>query len=109
KYHDANYAMEALSDLFLSTSISYEDPKRPIAATRIQPVIEKLVDSLHLHTVNMGREVEKLPDELEKLPKHYLAPFTFADAIHAIQKIHTTDILMRLEYSVTDLLSWIYH
>lgn len=109
KYHRVDYTAEVLSDLFVSTKIAHGDSRRTIAMARVRPVIDKIVDSIHLHTVNMGQGVAQLPGFVDSASKHYLAPFILAEAIVAIQQLSGKNIVVQMEVFVIDLFCWIYH
>lgn len=79
-----------------------------------------MVDSVALHSVNVGPElrssvlggVSPLPPELEKLSKHSILPDTLARAILQIQNISggdTSQWVLQMEYCAFNLLSWAYY
>lgn len=109
KYHSPTYAVEALCDLFASTSLKENDPRIPAVKAGIRPVISKAVDSVHLHTVNMGQGAQSLPAHIEALPKHYIADITLTGAIRTLQAMADSDILVQMNCSIIDLLDWIFH
>jgi hypothetical protein len=109
KYHPPSYAVEALCDLFVLTSLEENDARAPAMKARVRPVISKMVDSVHLHTTNMVQGTKPLPAFLEALPKHYLATFTLADAIRTLQSLDKSDLLMKMSCCVIELVDWTLH
>jgi hypothetical protein len=116
KYHDLSYATSAFCDLFLARHIDQLASIRPVWMARIRPVVLKVVESIALHVFNLGGGIDPLPDCLQELPHHFLAPSTLAEAIHTIQNLTDTvrktdglEILVKMEHCAIDLLSWTYH
>ncbi|KAF2195733.1 hypothetical protein K469DRAFT_699341 [Zopfia rhizophila CBS 207.26] len=109
KYHSRDYAVDALCDLFITTNLSKNDPRVPATDARVRPVITKLVDSLHLHTVNMGQRGEELPERLAVLPRHYLSGSVFAEVVNNIQRLAGSDILVKMQGCIIDILDWMFH
>jgi hypothetical protein len=109
RYHDASHVVDSLVDLFVGRMFPRSDPKHMVVAARTVPVIRKLVESIHLHTTNMGEGVSPLPDVLKALSKHFLSNWVFADAVSAIQRLSDQDVLIVMKYPIIDLLDWIYH
>lgn len=47
---------------------------REVYAARVYPVIDKMVDSIALHSVNIRNGLTELPNGLRELPRHYMSP-----------------------------------
>lgn len=109
KFYDMEYVRIMLTDLLLSSKLTETDTKRPAFQARIYPVISKLVESIALHTVNIGIGIEPLPTELENLPEHCLDPETMARMVVKIRGTPEAGVLVRSDHCHKDLLSWIYH
>lgn len=109
KYQSCEFIIETLCDLFASTTLTAGDPRELVLKARIRPVIAKVVDSIHLHIVNMGHGAQKLPHAIDTLPKHYLASFVLAGAIKAIRDRADGNILVFMNGCIVDLLDWIIH
>lgn len=109
KYHPPVYAVEALCDLFARANMKENDSRIPAVKARIRPVVSKMVDSLHLHTVNMGQGTQPLPACLESLPKHYLADFSLSDAISTLAGMGNSSIMVQMDCCIVDIVDWIYH
>ncbi|OCL11913.1 hypothetical protein AOQ84DRAFT_313088 [Glonium stellatum] len=109
KYHPPAYTVEALCDLFASTNLKENDPRIPAVKARLRSVISKAVDSIHLHTVNMGQGTKSLPARIEELPKHYMADFSLTGAIRTLQAMADSNILVQMNCCIIDLLDWIFH
>jgi hypothetical protein len=109
RYHDTDHVVKGLVQLFVGRMLPRSDPKHMVVAARTVPVIRKLVESIHLHTTNMGEGVSPLPAVLEALSKHFLSEWIFADALATIQELSDLDVLILMEYPIIDLLDWIYH
>jgi hypothetical protein len=109
KYHTSQYAVDALCHLFASTISGMDDSREPFVKARIRPVISKVVDSIHLHTANMGHGVEQLPDCVKDLPKGYLQYFELASTIKALLRAKNSDGLVQMNRCIAELLDWILH
>jgi hypothetical protein len=109
KYHPPTYAVEALCNLFASTNLKEDDPRIPAVKARIRPVISKMVDSLHLHTVNIGQRTQPLPACIEALPKHYLADFSLSGAIRRLASMADGDVIVQMNCCIVELVDWIFH
>jgi hypothetical protein len=113
KFYDMEYVQIMLTNLLLSSKLTETDTKRAAFHARIYPVLSKLVESIALHTVNIGIGIEPLPAELEGLPQHFLDPETMARVVikirNTLREIPEARILVRSDHCHTDLLTWIYH
>lgn len=74
---------------------------------RIRPVVSKVMDSLHLHTVNMGQGAQPLPSCLLSLPKHYLANFSLSSAIGKLTDLGSCSFIVQMNGFIIDLVDWI--
>ncbi|RSL81937.1 hypothetical protein CEP52_017084 [Fusarium oligoseptatum] len=106
KYHDSKYAVEAFSALFTQISAKGNSSRTTIIRDRIQPVIFKVVDSIHLHTVNMGCEVRPLPPFLAALKMHKISPKAFAEAIMALTKSPGDSLVLEMDRFLVELVDW---
>lgn len=108
KYHPGlEECTEAMRNLFVSKVVDHDDFRRPVYEARVQPVVKKLVESIALHTTNVGSDVQSLPNELSGFSQHLLAPQFLAETLSAVQKHQDKDILIKATLFVTDLLAWI--
>jgi hypothetical protein len=109
KHHGVAYAVEAFCEIFAkSMEKDANSPRIPAIKARIRPAISKIVDSLHLHTVNMGHRIQPPPEILEALPKHYLAETWLADVVLAIGKADR-DVIVELNCYIPVIVEWIFH
>lgn len=112
KFHSSDFAVAVLCEVFIRSfrGIDVHDRERAILDVRIRPVLEKLVDSIHLHTVNMGHGVEELPSELQNIPEHNLAAIVFANIICYLRKTNSEEsgIVISMDYGAAGLITWIF-
>jgi hypothetical protein len=54
KYYSPVFSVEVLCNLFARIKLNGNNPKIPAIKARIRLVVSKVVDSLHLYTVNIG-------------------------------------------------------
>jgi hypothetical protein len=109
RYKSCEFVVETLCSLFASVSFKDEDPRRRVLMARIRPVIAKVVDSIHLHIVNMGHTGLELPKAINDLPKHYLASFSLVSAIKAVEDRSGSDIVIQMKGCIVDLIDWLFH
>jgi hypothetical protein len=108
RYHPGlDECTDAMRNLFVSKVSDWDDFRRPVYEARVQPVVKKLVESIALHTTNVGSDVQSLPKELSGFAQHLLAPQSLAEAMSAIQKHQDKDMLIRASFFITDLLAWL--
>jgi hypothetical protein len=111
KYHLPKAVEKTFIDIFLM--IAYPNEHREsrlfFATALIQGVVQKMTDSIHLHTVNAGLEISPLPEDFEKFIGHCMVAQDLAHAIHDIQERIGSDIVVQAKYFAIDLLCWIYN
>ncbi|EHK99274.1 hypothetical protein M7I_4839 [Glarea lozoyensis 74030] len=111
KYHLPAAVEKTFIDIFLMRAYPNESRQSRLffAKEQIHAVVQKMTDSIHLHTVNAGLEISPLPEEFEKFVGHRMVAQDFARAVHSIQERSGTDIVVQVKYFAADLLCWIYN
>jgi hypothetical protein len=111
KYHPSKAAEKTFIDIFLMNAYPNEHRASRLffATAQIQAVVQKMTDSIHLHTVNAGLEISPLPEVFEKYVGHCMEHPDLARTIHDIQEKIGSDVVVQVKYFAVDLLCWIYN
>ncbi|KAE9381076.1 hypothetical protein N431DRAFT_538857 [Stipitochalara longipes BDJ] len=111
KYHLPKDIEKTFIDIFLMNAYPNEHRESRLffATAQIQAVVQKMTDSIHLHTVNAGQETSPLLEVFEKFVWHCMAHPDLARTIHDIQERIGSDVVIQVKYFAVDLLGWIYN
>jgi hypothetical protein len=107
RYHPPEYAVDALSKLFIVYHMDEDDTKADAMESIIRPVLEKIVDSIHLHVTNMGMGTDPSPKCLDHLTKHYIDHFNLADMVKAFAGVSGCDLLLQMNCYIVEIIDWL--
>jgi hypothetical protein len=108
RFHDLEFATETLCSMMLDNggheegvSLKYNVQRSPIKA-----VMSKIVESIYLNVVNVGHDLNGLPEELTHLHQHLVDDRTFAGVVMGIQRTEK-DVVIRSDRFLADLALWL--
>ena len=107
KYHPMEYVVDTLCKLFIVHNMDEEDSKADATESVIRPVLEKAVDSIHLHVTNMGFWTEPSCNSLDHLTRHYIDPENLAFMIQEFSDSSDCDLMLRMDCYIVEIIDWI--
>ena len=97
KYHPMEYVVDTLCKLFMVHNMDEEDLKADATESVIRPVLEKAVDSIHLHVTNMGFWTTPSPNSLDHLTKHFINPENLALMFQEFSDSSDCDLMLQID------------
>ncbi|KAL8758723.1 MAG: hypothetical protein Q9184_003843, partial [Pyrenodesmia sp. 2 TL-2023] len=109
KYHPREYVVDTLCTLFVIHNLGENHPNAEATASLIRPVLEKTVDSIHLHVSNTGFWTGPCPKELDQLTKHYIDSGNLAEIIQEFSKpqLSCSNLVLQMDCYIVEIIDWV--